>query len=212
MWWWWSLVSVLYRMSRCYYNIKHSIQLIEQISSLPYICLRLSIYRQYVYRKLKNPTVKLFSSKRNFTPVNLVSDLTGLSVYTTPPRCCLVFAPPPMFSLLRAPLCLLLAGSCDREGYSARGKRRLNMFWWGMWENSRVHLYIHQPACQPSSRPSRPLSAWTRAAFVPHLPATPCPAPAPHRTLLSILSHLLCLPLFTRRPSPQNSTAGPLWT
>lgn len=131
------------------------------------------------------------------------------------PRCCLVSlhlqCPPPMFSLLRAPLCLLLAGSRDREGYSARGKRRLNMVWWGMWENSRVHLYIHQSACQPSSRPSRPLSAGTRGAFVPHLPATPCPAPAPHLTLLSILLHLLCLPLFTCGPSPQNSTAGPLW-
>lgn len=119
--------------------------------------------------------------------------------------------PPPMFSLLRAPLCLLLAGSLDRESYSASGKRRLNMVWWGMWENSRVHLYIHQPACQPSSRPSRPLRAWTRGAFVPPSAGYTLPSPAPHLTLLSILLHLLCLPLFTGGPLPQNSTAGPLW-
>lgn len=107
-------------------------------------------------------------------------------------------------------LCLLLAGSCDKEGYSSGLKGGVNMVWWGMWENSHVH-FVHSPvACQPSSWPSRPQTAWTRAAFVPHLPATPCPALAPHLTLLSILLHLPCLPFFTRGPSPQNSTAGPL--
>lgn len=123
--------------------------------------------------------------------------------------------PPAMVSPLTAPLCLLLAGSLDRERYSARGERRLNMVWWGMWENSRVHWYICQPACQPSTRPSRPLRGWTRGAFVPPsagytLPC-PAPAPAPHLTLLSILLCLLCLALFTYRHLPQNSTAGPLW-
>lgn len=89
--------------------------------------------------------------------------------------------PPPMFSPLRAPLCLLLAGSLDRERYSARGERRLNMVWWGMWENSRVHLYIQQPACQPSTPPSRPLRAWTRGAFVPPSAGytLPCPCSCP---------------------------------
>lgn len=121
--------------------------------------------------------------------------------------------PPPMFSPLRAPLCLLLAGSLDREGYSARGERRLNMVRWGMWENSRVHLYIHQPVCQPSTRPSRPLRAWTRGAFVPPSGGytLPCSCPCPHLTLLSILLCLLCFALFTYRHLPQNSTAGPLW-
>lgn len=80
--------------------------------------------------------------------------------------------PPPMFSLLRAPLCLLLAGSLDRESYSASGKRRLNMVWWGMWENSRVHLYI-QLASLPVDHPD----LWEPgqgAPLSPHLPATPC--------------------------------------
>lgn len=75
--------------------------------------------------------------------------------------------PPPTLSPLRAPLCLLLAGSLDRERHSAGGERRLNMVWGGMWENSRVLWYIRQPACQPSTRPSRPLRRWTRGAFVP---------------------------------------------
>lgn len=140
----------------------------------------------------------------------------GLSVYSTPPQMLFgEFAPlvPSTHFLPSQSTSVSIIGRKLWQGrlLSQRGERRLNMVWLGMWENSRVHLYIHQPACQPSSRPSRPLRAWTRGAFVPHLQATPCPAPAPHLTLLSILLDLLCLPLFTRGPSSQNSTAGPLW-
>lgn len=139
---------------------------------------------------------------------------SGLFVYLTPPQMlCVEFTSSTLHpcSPFSERLCLLLAGSLDRESYSASGKRRLNMVWWGMWENSRVHLYIHQPACQPSNRPSRPLRAWTRGAFVPPSAGYTLPSPAPHLTLLSIQLHLLCLSLFTGGPLPQNSTAGPLW-
>lgn len=56
-------------------------------------------------------------------------------------------------------------------------KRRLNMVWWGMWENSRVHLYVHQPAFQPTILTSESLDKGRLCP--PHLLATPCPAPAP---------------------------------
>lgn len=166
--------------------------------------------------KLKSG-IDTFSRSKPLTPANLVSEQTR-SLCAPDPSPDVVLGVctsaalhpcPPLGAPLRAPLCLLLAGSCDREAHSASGKRRLNMVWWGMWENSRVHLYIHRPACQPSSRPSRPLSAWTRGAFVPHLLATPCPAPAPHLTLLSILLRLLCLPLFTGGSGPRIAQQDP---
>lgn len=165
-----------------------------------------------IMRELKNMW-DWASCTRNAPPENLILDLTrALCIRDPSPDVvwwvCTSSALHPCSPFLRAPLCLLLAGSRDREGSSASGKRRLNMVWWGMWENSRVHLYIQQPACQPSSRPSRPLSAWTRGAFVPHLLATPCPAPAPP-SYPSL--HPVAPPLPPSFHSPQNSTAGPLW-
>lgn len=137
----------------------------------------------------------------------------GLSVYATPPQMLFgEFAPPaPSTHVLPSSECLCVyywQEAVTGKAPQPAGKRRLNMVWWGMWENSRVHLYIQQPACQPSSGPSRPLSAWTRGAFVPHLLATPCPAPAPP-SYPSL--HPVAPPLPPSFHSPQNSTAGPLW-
>lgn len=139
----------------------------------------------------------------------------GLPVYLTPPQMFFgVFAPPgpsAHFSLLSAPLCLLLAGGRDKEGYSARGERRLNVVWWGMWRTAAfICTFTNRLASLPLDHPdlSEPGQG---VSLSPLLLATPFPAPAPHLTLLSILLHLLCLPVFACGPSPQNSTAGPLW-
>lgn len=54
-----------------------------------------------------------------------------------------------MVPLLRVPLCLLLAGSRDRESYSASRKRRLNMVWLrNVREQPRS--FAHSPASLPA--------------------------------------------------------------
>lgn len=84
---------------------------------------------------------------------------------------------------------------------------------WNVGEQPRS--FVHSPASLPAFQWAIQTSeSLDKGRLCPPPPpicgATPCPVPAPHLTLLSILSRLLCLALFTRGPSTQNSTAGPL--
>lgn len=120
---------------------------------------------------------------------NFFQTWPGLPVYLTPPKMFLVNlhlqCPPPIYSLLSAPLCLLLAGSCDKEGYSARGERRLNMVWWGMWRTAVfICTFTNRLASLPVDHPDLsepgqgvPLSpvCWLHPALLlpPILPFSP---------------------------------------
>lgn len=109
--------------------------------------------------------------------------------------------PSTLFLLLRDLCVYYWQDAVTRKATQPEAKAAKHGLVWNVREQpcSFVHSLV---PCQPSSPPSRLVGAGTRGVFVPHVLATPCPAPAPHLTLLSILLSLLWLPLFSASPCP----------
>lgn len=140
----------------------------------------------------------------------------GLSVLVTPPQMlCSEFAPSALSThfLTSQSAFVSVIGRTPRErNLLSQRKRRLNMFCKAC---VRTATFIRTLASNLASQSAFQLTIQTsesqdKGRLCPHLPATPCPAPAPHLTPWHPVAPPLppSLPL---SPSLQNSTAGPLW-